>query len=99
MALNTDDYMKLAEFVATASDEDFSRIVEVFRQRIPAAYDSEAMMKRVRKIHSVVLALACALDGIMENGCEPGQFVPALYGVEAELDDLESDMEGMMECR
>lgn len=43
----------------------------------------------VRKIHSMVLALACALDGIVENGCEPAQFVPALHGVEADLDTLE----------
>lgn len=51
----------------------------------------------VRKIHSMVLALACALDGIRENGCEPAQFVPAMHGVEADLDTLEARMEAALD--
>lgn len=52
---------------------------------------------RVQKIHSTILALACALDCIVENGCEPAQFVPALYGVEADLDTLEEHMESALD--
>lgn len=51
----------------------------------------------IQKIHSVVLALACALDCIVENGCEPAQFVPALYGVEADLNTLEGHMEAALD--
>lgn len=47
----------------------------------------------VRTIHSMVLALACALDGIRENGCEPAQFVPALYGVDVEMVSLKRDID------
>lgn len=52
---------------------------------------------RIQKIHSVVLALACALDCIVENGCKPAQFVPALYGVEADLNTLEEHMEAALD--
>lgn len=52
---------------------------------------------RVQKIRSMVLALACALDCIMENGCEPAQFVPAPYVVEANLDTLEGHMEAALD--
>jgi hypothetical protein len=39
------------------------------------------------------LDLICeALDGIMENGCEPAQFVPALYGVDLDMVCLKRDM-------
>jgi len=51
----------------------------------------------VRTIHSMVLALACALDGITENGCEPAQFVPALHSVEDDLDKLETRMKAALE--
>ena len=51
----------------------------------------------VRTIHSMVLALACALNGIVENGCEAGQFVPALYSVENDLDKLKSRMEAALD--
>lgn len=51
---------------------------------------------RVQKIHSTILALACALDCIVENGCEPAQFVPALYAVETDLDTLEEHMESAL---
>lgn len=54
-------------------------------------------MTTVQTIHSVVLALACALDGITENGCEPGQFVPALYRVEADLESLKGRMEAALD--
>lgn len=52
---------------------------------------------RVQKIRSMVLALACALDCIVENGCEPAQFVPALYAVETDLDTLEGHMEAALD--
>lgn len=53
----------------------------------------EPVKDRAQKIHSTILAVACALDGIMENGCEPGQFVPALYGVDLDMVSLKRDMD------
>ena len=52
----------------------------------------EPVKDRAQKIHSTILAVACALDGIMENGCEPAQFVPALYGVDLDMVCLKRDM-------
>lgn len=49
----------------------------------------------VRKIHSMVLALACALDGIRENGCEPAQFVPAMHGYRAGSKAIWEHLAGM----
>lgn len=52
----------------------------------------EPVKDRAQKIHSTILAMACALDGIMENGCEPAQFVPALYGVDLDMVCLKRDI-------
>lgn len=59
--------------------------------------DLEPVKQRVQRIHSTILAVACALDGIRENGCEPAQFVPALYGVELEMMSLERDIYSAMD--
>lgn len=48
---------------------------------------------RTTKIHSMVLAVACALDDIGGNGCDPVQLSPALHGAEEELRTLETDIE------
>ena len=53
----------------------------------------ELVKDRAQKIHSTILAVACALDGIMENGCEPAQFAPALYGVDLEMVSLKRDID------
>lgn len=53
----------------------------------------EPVKDRAQKIHSTILAVACALDGIMENGCEPAQFVPALYGVDLDMVSLKRDID------
>lgn len=53
----------------------------------------EPVKEQAQKIHSTILAVACALDGIMENGCEPAQFVPALYGVDLDMVSLKRDMD------
>ena len=55
--------------------------------------DMEPVKQRAQKIHSTILAVACALDGIGENGCEPCQFVPALYGVDMEMVSLKRDID------
>lgn len=52
----------------------------------------EPVKDRVQKIHSTILAVACALDQIKENGCEPAQFVPALYGIDLEMVSLKRDI-------
>lgn len=52
----------------------------------------EPVKDRAQKIHSTILAVACALDQIKENGCEPAQFVPALYGVDLEMVSLKRDI-------
>lgn len=53
----------------------------------------EPVKDRAQKIQSVILAVACALDDIMGNGCEPCQFVPALYGVDLEMVCLKRDID------
>lgn len=53
----------------------------------------EPVKDRAQKIHSTILAVACALDGIRENGCEPAQFVPALYGVDLDMVALKRDID------
>ena len=53
----------------------------------------EPVKQRAQKIHSTLLAVACALDGIMENGCEPAQFIPALYGLDLEMVSLKRDID------
>lgn len=53
----------------------------------------EPVKDRAQKIHSTILAVACALDGIKENGCEPAQFVPALYGVDLDMVSLKRDID------
>lgn len=55
--------------------------------------DLEPVKQRAQKIHSTILAVACALDGIEENGCEAAQFVPALYGVDMEMVSLKRDID------
>lgn len=57
-------------------------------QKAALNLDVEPIRQQVRKIHSTVLAIACALDTIVEDGCEPAMFAPALYGVEEELQTL-----------
>ena len=53
----------------------------------------EPLKDRAQKIHSTILAVVCALDRIKENGCEPAQFVPALYGVDLEIVSLKRDID------
>lgn len=53
----------------------------------------EPVKDRAQKIHFTILAVACALDQIKENGCEPAQFVPALYGVDLEMVSLKRDID------
>lgn len=53
----------------------------------------ELVKDRAQKIHSTLLAVACALDRIKENGCEPAQFAPALYGVDLEMVSLKRDID------
>ena len=87
--------------IKAASDSPFDLIFLGFkcgfmRGQRAAADDfkmgMEPVKDRAQKIHSTILAVACALDGIMENGCEPAQFVPALYGVDLDMVCLKRDM-------
>lgn len=90
------------DVIKAASDRPFDLISLGFkcgfmRGQDAAADDIKMCMEpvkdRAQKIHSTILAVACALDGIMENGCEPVQFVPALYGIDLEMVSLKRDID------
>ena len=86
--------------IKAVSDSPFDLIALSFKcgfMRGQSAADDfkmgmEPVKDRAQKIHSTILAVACALDGIMDNGCEPAQFVPALYGVDLDMVCLKRDM-------
>ncbi len=92
---------------AEAAADPFNLISLAFRcgfMRGQSAADDvklnmEQVKQRAQTIHSTILAVACALDGIRENGCEPAQFVPALYGVDSEMVCLKRDIDIAMGAR
>lgn len=88
--------------IKAASDRPFDLISLGFKCGFMRGQDAAAddfkmgmglVKDRAQKIHSTILAVACALDRIMENGCEPAQFVPALYGVDLDMVSLKRDID------
>lgn len=87
--------------IKAASDSPFDLISLGFKCGFMRGQDAaddfkmgmEPVKEQAQKIHSTILAVACALDGIMENGCEPAQFVPALYGVDLDMVCLKRDID------
>lgn len=82
------------KMIGHAFEYGFLKGQRAAKAQAAAPVELEPVVKQVQKIHSVVLALACALDDIYQNGSDPVQFVPALYGVEADLNSLEAALMG-----
>lgn len=89
-AISTDAKLDTFRMIGHAFEYGFLKGQRATKAKKAAPVKLKLMVKQVQKIHSMVLALTCELDGIDQNGCEPGQFVPALYGLESELDALEA---------
>lgn len=88
-AISMDARLDTFRMIGHAFEYGFLKGQRAAKAKKAAPVELKPMVKQVQQIHSMVLALACALDDIDQNGCEPGQFVPALYALENELDALE----------
>ena len=91
-AIHTDAKLDTFRMIGHAFEYGFLKGQRAAKAKKAAPVELKPMVKQVQQIHSMVLA--CALDDIDQNGCEPGQFVSALHALENELDALEAALAG-----